>query len=47
VLGQSFVSDKKIGVYCDEKSLIIERLKPAGKNEMSPEEFLSGYGSRL
>lgn len=30
-------------VFCGQNSLAIEQLKPAGKNEMSIKDFLSGY----
>jgi methionyl-tRNA formyltransferase len=38
---------KTIGIYTKEGALIIEELKPAGKNAMSAEAFLAGYGSNL
>jgi methionyl-tRNA formyltransferase len=41
---------KEAGVlimYCAEGSICIERLKPAGKKEMSAADFIRGYGSRL
>lgn len=34
-------------ITCGEGSLSIDRLKPAGKNEMTVAEFIRGYGSRL
>ncbi len=34
-------------IYCNEKSLRIEQLKPAGKKEMTAKEFIAGYGQRL
>jgi methionyl-tRNA formyltransferase len=34
-------------VHCGENSLGIDRLKPAGKKEMSTQEFIRGYGSRI
>lgn len=37
-------SDKKVGVYCSEGALIVTKLKPAGKQAMSSEGFLAGYG---
>lgn len=40
-------TDKKIGIYCSEGSLIIEELKPAGKQAMTSEGFLAGYGSKF
>jgi methionyl-tRNA formyltransferase len=41
--GQIEVWGKDILVFCGEKALIIERLKPAGKNEMTSEAFLAGH----
>ncbi|CAN5346459.1 methionyl-tRNA formyltransferase [soil metagenome] len=41
---------KKTGtllISCSDGSLSIDRLKPAGKNEMTVAEFIRGYGSRL
>lgn len=38
---------KSLIVYCGSGYLCIERLQPAGKKEMSAEEFLRGYGFRL
>lgn len=40
-------TDKRIGVYTKKGALIIEELKPAGKNTMTSEGFLAGYGSSL
>jgi methionyl-tRNA formyltransferase len=34
-------------VYCGEGYLCFDRLKPAGKKEMSAAEFIRGYGLRL
>ena len=34
-------------VFCGEKALIIDSLKPAGKNEMSSVAFLAGYSHLL
>lgn len=39
--------DKKIGIQTNDGALIIEALKPAGKNAMSSEAFLAGYGSQI
>ena len=36
--------NKNIGIYTSSGSLVIESLKPAGKNAMSAEAFLAGYG---
>jgi methionyl-tRNA formyltransferase len=38
---------KTLVLYCGQGYLDIERLKPAGKKEMSADEFLRGYGDRL
>ena len=34
---------KDITVFCGDRALIIEKLKPAGKNEMTSEAFLAGH----
>lgn len=39
--------DKKIGVYCSEGALIITELKPAGRQAMTSEGFLAGYGKDI
>lgn len=41
--GKIEVRGKDIIVFCGENALIIERLKPAGKNEMTSEAFLAGH----
>jgi len=45
--GTLWHGDKTLGVYCAEGVLMIERLKPAGKGEMSIAAFLNGYGKDL
>lgn len=45
--GQVKVSGKKLMVYCGNDALVIEKLKPVGKNEMTAQAFIAGYGSRL
>jgi len=45
--GDLFIHEKKLTIYCGENALIIELLKPAGKQEMGSEAFLAGYLSRL
>lgn len=46
--GEAFrTTDKKIGIYCTEGALIITELKPAGKQAMSSEGFLAGYGKNI
>jgi len=34
-------------VFCGVGGLVIERLKPAGKKEMTGKEFLAGYKRRF
>ncbi len=41
--GQMFAYDNGFGVYCSDQALVIKRIKPAGKNEMSGAEFRRGY----
>jgi methionyl-tRNA formyltransferase len=41
--GEINQSGEELEVYCGKGSLVIERLKPAGKNEMSGAEFKRGY----
>lgn len=41
--GEIRVVDKDLLVFCGEESLLIEQLKPAGKNEMNAEAFINGY----
>lgn len=38
---------KAFGFYTADKILAIDRLKPAGKQEMTAEAFLAGYGKEL
>ncbi|MCB9822246.1 methionyl-tRNA formyltransferase [Candidatus Nomurabacteria bacterium] len=40
-------SEKKLSIKTAEGSLIIETLKPAGKNVMGSGAFIAGYGSKL
>ncbi len=43
-IGHAFkTEDKKIGIYTSKGALIIETIKPAGKNVMTSEAFLAGY----
>lgn len=47
-IGEVFkTNNKKIGIYTSKGALIVEELKPAGKQAMSAEGFLAGYGSNL
>jgi methionyl-tRNA formyltransferase len=41
--GVKTILDKLPVVYCGQDALAIERLKPAGKKEMTGEAFLAGY----
>lgn len=41
--GTFFIHNKHLAVYCGENSLIIDKLKPAGKKEMTGQAFLAGY----
>jgi methionyl-tRNA formyltransferase len=45
--GKLFIDDKKLGVYCGNQALIIDSIKPAGKNEMSSESFINGYSAKI
>lgn len=45
--GSVGIKDKKLFICCGEGSLQVERLKPAGKNEMTAAAFIAGYGTRL
>ena len=40
--GELFVQENEFGVYCKDTSVIVEKLKPAGKREMHTSEFLAG-----
>lgn len=39
----AFKHDKQFAVQCGKNALIIDRLKPAGKREMTGQEFLAGH----
>lgn len=41
--GQPFRIGKQLGIYCGEGALIVERLKPAGKQEMDSASYINGY----
>lgn len=45
--GQTEVKEKEMLVYTSSGSLVIERLKPAGKNEMTAAEFIRGYAKQI
>jgi methionyl-tRNA formyltransferase len=41
--GQTAIVNKHPVVYCGQQALAIDRIKPAGKKEMTGEAFLAGY----
>lgn len=41
--GDILVENKQLLIYCGEQALSIDKLKPAGKSEMSSEAFLAGH----
>lgn len=45
--GTLWKQPKKLGYYTTHDILVIDKLKPAGKGEMTTEAFLAGYGSRF
>lgn len=45
--GELWRAGKSLGVYCAKGVLLIEKLKPAGKGEMTTEAFLNGYGKDI
>jgi len=45
--GSLLVTKDSLTVTTADGGLVIDRLKPLGKNEMTIKEFLSGYSSRL
>jgi methionyl-tRNA formyltransferase len=45
--GKVFTTGKEFGIFADDYGLIIDRLKPTGKKEMTGEEFLRGYGQKF
>ncbi|HEX8762243.1 MAG TPA: methionyl-tRNA formyltransferase [Candidatus Saccharimonadales bacterium] len=44
-VGQPTIINKKPVVFCGKDALVIEKIKPAGKKEMTGEAFLAGYKS--
>lgn len=47
-IGKAYKTEnKKIGIYTSKGALIIEALKPSGKNAMSADAFLAGYGDKI
>lgn len=45
--GDFKVINKQLLAFCGRGSLKINKLKPAGKNEMTAQEFLAGYGKDI
>lgn len=45
--GTVWQKDRALGVYCSQGILMIDKLKPAGKQEMTVQAFLNGYGKDL
>jgi methionyl-tRNA formyltransferase len=45
--GELWRSGKNLGIYTTKGVLMIDRLKPASKAEMTTEAFLNGYGKAL
>ncbi|HSX17027.1 MAG TPA: methionyl-tRNA formyltransferase [Patescibacteria group bacterium] len=41
--GKAAIIDKQLVVYCGQGALVVDRIKPAGKKEMTGEAFLAGY----
>lgn len=41
--GTTTVIDKQPVVFCGQQALVLERVKPAGKQEMTGEAFIAGY----
>lgn len=45
--GSIEIKDKQIILYCGQGALLVNKLKPAGKSEMTAEAFIAGYGHLL
>lgn len=45
--GQAFIRNKQLVVNCGKEALIIDKLKPAGKNEMTGQAFIAGHKKQL
>lgn len=41
--GTTTVKDKQLIVYCGEKALVIDTLKPDGKRDMNAQDFIAGH----
>lgn len=46
-LDRSGLINGLLRICCGKDTLLIDRLKPAGKNEMAASDFLRGYGAKL
>lgn len=46
-IGKLLIYEKQLAVYCGKDSLLIKKIKPAGRNEMDSTAFLAGYKNRL
>jgi methionyl-tRNA formyltransferase len=47
VPGSIYIDNKTLGVYSSDGILVLDKLMPAGKQEMTGESFIAGYRSRL
>jgi len=45
--GTAVRQDGRLVVHCGKDALLVHKLKPAGKSEMSGESFLNGYGGSI
>jgi methionyl-tRNA formyltransferase len=45
--GKVVVLGKQLVIYCGKDALVIDTLKPAGKNEMSGQSFIAGHREQL
>ncbi len=45
--GQAFVHNKNLAIKCADHCLVISKLKPAGKNEMTGQAFIAGHKRQL
>ncbi len=43
IAGKTLVKNNNLIVYCGSEALVIDKIKPTGKNEMSGTEFIRGY----
>ncbi|HPR09714.1 MAG TPA: methionyl-tRNA formyltransferase [Candidatus Saccharibacteria bacterium] len=45
--GSAYITNKQLYIQTSNNALIIDKLKPAGKNEMSAAAFIAGYGKNI